>query len=499
MSKADGHLGVGDRFAEGPSPELIRSAFAFETDYGPLLYHGMSLADLAHAVMLIEARIVTPSVGARLLEALLDLHAIPSGEFPFDPNNGDAYSNREDALRQRAADAADWLQAGRARREASTVGYTLVARAGLLDVGEALLALMRALLDRAAANVNTLMPDYTYLQTAQPTTLAHYLLTFVAPMTRDLPRLKTAFAHADHSPAGIGSTNGSRLPLDRGRLAQLLGFQSLALHTRDAMWQPDAPFEVLAALTAMLLNADRLAEDLQIWATAEFDYVELADRHSRISVIMPQKKNPYSLSYVRGVARAMIGKLVGMATLQATPSGQVDNRIFAYGAVPQALEQATRTLQLLAAIVAGLTVNTATLRRRAQQQHSGATDLAEGIMLTYGLSARTSHRIVGHAVRLALDANREIDAALLDVAARAVIKRPLNLSDRFIAESMSAQHIVDTRITAGGAAIQAVYEMIDVFSAVAAEYHDWLIGQKRRLDLTEQALIEQARALCRST
>jgi argininosuccinate lyase len=499
MRKADGHLGVGDRFAEGPAPELIRSAFALETSYGALLYHGMSLADLAHTVMLIEMGIVSPHIGARLLEALLELHAIPGAEFPFDPSHGDAYTNREYVLRQRASDAADWLQAGRARRESSTVGFTLVVRTGLLAVIEALLVSMRALLDRAADNVTTLMPDYTYLQTAQPTTLAHYLLTFVQPMTRDLARLRTAFEHTDRSPAGVGSTNGSRLPVNRERLAQLLGFQGLVTHARDAMWQPDIPVEIMGALTAMLLNADRLAEDLQIWATAEFDYIELADRHSRVSIIMPQKKNPYSLSYIRGAARDMIGQLVSAAALQATPSGQVDNRIFTYSAVPQALTQAVHSLDLLAGLVAGLTVNTEGLRQRAQQEHSGATDLAEAIMLTCGLSTRTAHRVVGRAVRLALDAGSAIDAELLDAAAQAVIKRPLSLSNRFIADSMNPQHIVDSRTTTGGAAAPAVRTMIAEFSAIATGHQDWLKAQKERLKIAERALIERVETLCQPT
>jgi argininosuccinate lyase len=498
MSRDDGHLGVGDRLAEGPAPELVGAAFALETSYGPLLYHGMSLADLAHAVMLIETKIVSPHLGVRLLEALLDLHAIPAHEFPFDPGRGDAYSNREYALRQRAPDAADWLQAGRARRESSTVGYALVVRAGLLDVAAALLGGLRALLERAAEHVDTLMPDYTYLQTAQPTTLAHYLLTFAQPMTRDLARLRAAFDDANRSPAGIGSTNGSRLPIDRARLAALLGFRGLALHTRDAMWQPDAPIVVASALTAMLINADRLAEDLQIWATAEFDYVEPADRHSRISVIMPQKKNPYGLSFVRGAARDMIGKLVSAAALQATPSGQVDNRIFVYGAMPQALAQAARALRLLAGIVAGMAVRTDALHERVRQEHSGATDLAEAIMLTCGLSPRVAHRIVGRAVRLALDAGRAIDAELLDAAARAVVKRPLELSDRFIADSMDPRQIVDSRTTTGGAAAPAVRSMIAEFSSVAAGYQDWLKEQQDRLGAAERALIGRAKALCQS-
>ncbi len=499
MSTIDGDLGVGDRFAEGPAPELVRSAFALEIAYGPLLYRGMSLADLAHAVALVEAGIVPPPLGARLLAALLELHAIPAREFPFEPAHGDAYTNRERELRRRAPDAADWLQAGRARREASTVGYTIVVRDGLLAAAGALLALMGALLDRAQAEVATLMPDYTYLQTAQPTTLAHYLLTFVQPMTRDLSRLRLAFEHADRSPAGVGSTNGTRLLLDRERLAELLGFQGLALHARDAMWQPDSAVEVLAALTTLLLNVDRLAEDLQIWSTAEFGYVESADRHARISVIMPQKKNPYGLAYVRGVARASIGALAGAAALQATPSGQVDNRIFTYGAVPQALDQAERALSLMAGIVAGLRFDVETLRRRAGQDHSGATDLAETLTLTCGLSPRAAHRVVGHAVRLARAAGRALDADLLAAAAQAVIGRALGVSDRLIAESMDPRTIVESRTTPGGAAVQPVAAMIAGFRATATGAQAWLSDQRRRLDAAEQALLERVRSLCRPT
>jgi argininosuccinate lyase len=495
MLHADGHLGVGDRFAEGPAPELIDSAFALEVGYGPPLYRGMSLADLAHVVMLIEAGVAPADAGARLLAALLELHAIPAEAFPFDPARGDAYSNREHLLRQRAPDAVGWLQAGRARRESSTVGYALVVRAGLLAVAEALLSLMRALLDRAAEHLDTLMPDYTYLQAAQPTTLAHYLLTFAQPMTRDLARLKLAFDHADLSPAGVGSTNGSRLPIDRERLAELLGFQGLVTHTRDAMWQPDGPVEVMAALTALLVNVDRLAEDLQIWATAEFNYVELSDRHSRVSVIMPQKKNPYSLSYARGVARDTIGRLAGAAALQATPSGQIDNRIFAYGGAPQALTQAERALRLMAGVVADLAVNAEAMRRRAGQDHIGATDLAEAIMIASGHGARTAHRIVGRAVRLAIERDIPIDAALLDEAAQAIVERPLGLSDSFVAESVDPQKIIDSRTTTGGAAQLAVRAMLERFASVAAAYVDWLAEQQRRLAAAEQTLIDTARAL----
>jgi argininosuccinate lyase len=265
------------------------------------------------------------------------------------------------------------------------------------------------------------------------------------------------------------------------------------------MWQPDGPVEIMAALTACLLNADRLAEDLQIWATAEFNFIELADGHSRASVIMPQKKNPYGLAYVRGAARDMLGKLVSTAALQATPSGQVDNRIFTYGAIPQALTQAAQALTLLAEIVARLKVNTGLMRQRAGVEYSGATDLAEAVVLTFGLSAGVAHRILGRAVRLAEAGSRVIDAAILDEAAQAVIGQPLRLSDQFIADCMDPQKIVETRTVTGGAASEPVRAMLSAFASELAEGRAWVADQKQTLADSEHNLLATAEALCQRT
>lgn len=495
MRRPGGHLGLGDRLKEGPAPELIDSVFALEAGDGPLLYTGMSLADLAHAVMLLETGLIPPAAGARLLAALLALHAIPQAEFPFDPARGDAYNNREYVLRQQAPEAAGWLQLGRPRREVTTLAYLLVVRERLLTLAGALLEFLAALLDLAGAHVQTLMPDYTYLQTAHPTTLAHYLLTFAQPITRDLARLRGVYERTNLSPAGAGSTNGSRLPLDRGRLAGLLGFDGLAWHTRDAMWQPDGPIELLATLVAMLVNADRLAEDLQIWATAEFGFIELADRHSRISVIMPQKKNPYSLAFVRGVARDTLGRLVSAAAHQATPSGQIDNRIFAYGGVPQALEQGRQALRLLAGALAGLVVNEALLARRAGQSYSGATDLAEVIVVETGLDAHTAHRIVGQAVRAAIQAGRPLAPDLLDQAAAQVIGRALNLSPEQIAQATAPAAIVETRTGPGGAAPEAVLAMLAGYRQALAAGESWRRDNEQRLAAATTGLLNRAREL----
>jgi argininosuccinate lyase len=495
MNEQDGHLGVGDRLKTGPAPELVASAFALEAGDGPLLHHALNLADLAHVVTLIETGLIPTPAGAQLLAALLEMNTILPNQFPFDPAHGDAYTNREHFLRQKVPTVAGWIQAGRPRREATTLAYLLVTRDRLLRLAGALLNLMQSLLRVSAAHLNTLMPDYTYLQTAQPTTLAHYLLAFVPPITRDLARLQAAYERINLSPAGSGSTNGSRLPLNRRRLAKLLGFDGLAVHARDAMWQSDLPIEVMSLVVAALVNADRLAEDLQIWATAEFNFIELADGHSRVSVIMPQKKNPYSLAFVRGVARRMIGALAGVAALGATPSGQVDNRIFIYGSVPAAIEQAAQALELLAGVVAAMNVHPEVMARRAGEGFAAATDLAEVIMLEHQLDTRTAHRIVGHAIRSALEQNSPLTAVLLDKAGFEIIGQPLGMVDQAIAGVMQPEAVVATRTGPGGAASQPVRAMIETFNQTAAIYAGWQAAQQSRLQAAEENLMASARKL----
>ena len=210
---------------------------------------------------------------------------------------------------------------------------------------------------------------------------------------------------------------------------------------------------------------------------------------------MPQKKNPYSLAFVRGVAREMIGRLVSGVAHQVTPSGQIDNRIFAYGGVPRALEQTRQAIQLLAGTVAGLTVNQAVMAQRAGQNYSGATDLTEVIMLTTGLDIGTAHRIVGQAIRAALQAARPLDPELLDKAANNVIGRPLNLSQEQIAEALDPLAIVETRTGPGGAAPEAVQKMIEAYRTSMAEAASRRLEAENRLAMAEARLLERAREL----
>ncbi len=488
--------GEGGRLREGPARELVEASFAREIADAPTLYRGLSLADLAHVLMLVDVGVVPEADGRALLGHLLELHEVALEDFPLNPTLEDVYSNREAWVRARDADVAGWMGAGRPRREPATIAYRLAVRDRLLDLAGATEGAASALVAQARGHVHTVMPDYTYLQPATPTSLAHYLLSFVYPLLRDLERLREAYGRNNRCPGGIGNINGSRLPLDRRQLAALLGFDGAIENTRDAMWQVDQPVEILSQALTHLLHLDRLAEDLQIWNTQEFGLVELADRHARISMIMPQKKNPYSLAFVRGITGSVMGRLVSMTAVGKTPSAQMDNRIFALGEVPRALDDVCRTTRLMAGVVEGLTFDTALMAARAGRGFTQATDLAELVMQSDGLSYRQAHRLVALAVRLEIEADPDahrVSAARLEAAAAEVLGRPLRLEAAALQSLADSAEVVGTRKGFGGAAAEPVEAMIAECTEALREHALWRRNTTEFVRTQENALVDQAR------
>ena len=206
---------------------------------------------------------------------------------------------------------------------------------------------------RASEHRATLFADQTYLQQAQPSTIGHYLLSFAYPVIRDGRRLLDVIDWLNGSPAGAGCVNGTRLLRDRTAMAQRLGFDTVIVNTRDAMWQVDGLVQLVSSVASLALTQASLAEDLEIWASSEFDYVDLADEYTRASVLMPQKRNPYALSMIRGTTGVLIGHVAGMLAVQKSPSARSDNLIFAYGEIPTARSSTpARMTELTAGVVA---------------------------------------------------------------------------------------------------------------------------------------------------
>ena len=482
---------------EAPAPELIEAGFALEVADAPLLHWGLNLADIAHVMVLREQAIVPEEAARRLLEVLLEMVRIPAEAFPYDPAFGDPYNSRERYIAERLGDDAGWLHAGRPRREAGRIALRLMLRRQVATLIADSAGFVSAVADIAQANADTFIPDQTYLQQAQPSTFGHYVLTFAFPALRDTERLHAAMEWVNRSPGGAGCVNGSRLAISRDRGAELLGFGGVIEHTRDAMWQTDGLIDLLATAASLLTNMSKLAEDLEIWDSAEFDFVDLAGPFTRASVLMPQKRNPYALSIVRGAAGVLIGRVSGFLSVVKTPSARSDNLIFAYGEVPRALDLACRVTRLMAGVVATLHVNRERMWGSLLGGFSQATDLAEFVMQTCAVDYRTAYQVVGTTVRrAAAEGLRGVDVTgeMLDRAAVEVIGRELGLTGRDLTEVLDPREIVLTRSSAGGAAPDVVREMARSVRERAERTRDDAARALAAIDDVERELVEMAEA-----
>ena len=376
-----GYLGAGARITRGPAPELVAAGYELELADAPLLERGLVLADIAHVVALPT---IPDDHRRQLLEALAHVDV---GN--VDHRYGDLVNLRERALQEQIGDAAGWLNAGRPRREAGRIAFRIALRTRLLGLATAVARFADALSEQAANHRDALMADYTYLQAAQPTTTGHWLLSFAYPALRDLDRVLGDFAYANRSPAGAGGVNGSRFPLDRERLAHLLGFSEPITHTRDAMWQADGFADATWHAATAATNASRFADDVEIFGSDEFGLLRVGDELCRASALMPQKRNPYALVVIRGGARTLLGRATGVLATQLTPSGRTDNLLYAYGEVAGAVELATKLLDLAAATAASLTFTDKPLPPEVL-----ATDQAEQLSLDTGLDYRSAYKRV---------------------------------------------------------------------------------------------------------
>jgi argininosuccinate lyase len=458
----EGYLGAGGPIGSGPAPELVEAGYELELADAPLLARGFGLADLAHAIAL-EA---IPGEDRRaLVGALVELL---DQEIEIDSRYGDLANVRERELERRAGAAAGWLNAGRTRREAGRIAFRIALRSRVLDLAEAVTRLAAALTETAARERDTPMPDYTYLQAAQPTTAGHWLLSFAYPALRDAERLRGDFEWVNRSPAGTGGVNGSRFALDRERLAELLGFSRPIEHTRDANWQTDGFADLASHAAIAATGASRFAEDVELYGSEEFGLLRIGDELCRASALMPQKRNPYALVVLRGGAGTLIGRATGVLATQRTPSGRTDNLLYAYGEVAGAVDLAARLLRLAAAVAESLSFDGERGERVLRESGAMATDVAEAISLATGRDYRSVYREVG----------RDLEAAARDAP-----------------EALDPVAAIATRIVSGGAAPEPMDAMLAGCRDEIARVRAWSQHERDAIEQAEQQLVTLARAL----
>jgi argininosuccinate lyase len=308
-----------------------------------------------------------------------------------------------------------------------------------------------------------------------------------------MERLESLSARLNLSPMGCGSTNGSRLLQGRQQMADLLGFNGLISHARDAMWQADLFIEATSILTTCSINLSRLAEDLQVYSTQEFAMVELDDRHARASKIMPQKKNPFALTHVRGVANKMIGVLASVAASARTPSGQPDNRLMIYGELPEAMQTVNDTVALMTDVLQEISFNTNRSKALVESGWILATDLAETLLLECELDFRSAHQLVAFlASEYQGKSIMELDHQTLSHFGEIVLGQPVSITEAQLKIALDACHAIQARTEPGGTATHCMNNMIAECREKLENHHkknqaNQIYFASRQHDLLERA------------
>jgi argininosuccinate lyase/amino-acid N-acetyltransferase len=357
----------------------------------------------------------------------------------------DVHSFVEAALEERIGDAARRLHTGRSRNDQVATDLRLYAK----DVGQRLRArvgeLANELVTFAERHVATILPGYTHLRRAQPVVLAHFALAYVEMLLRDGERLAQAIARADVLPLGSGALAGTAYPVDRARLAQSLGFASASENSLDAVSDRDFAVDLLAACALIGVHLSRLCEDLILYSTNEFGFLEIGDDVSTGSSLMPQKRNPDALELVRGKTGRLLGALTGLlATLKGLPLSY--NRDLQEDKEPlfDAVDTALSSLRVMRTVVVGLKVDEEKCRAAAAGGFSNATDLAD-YLVRKGVPFRSAHRIVSRVVRECVDGGFTLEGFPLE--------RYRKISELFAADLFAAltlDAILAARAVTGG-------------------------------------------------
>jgi argininosuccinate lyase len=395
------------RFAQAVDPQV--KAFTASVSFDRRLALHDIRGSLAHARMLGACGILARRDVAAIERGLAKVRReVESGRFHWSLDDEDVHLNIERRLTELAGDAGKRLHTGRSRNDQVATDLRLWLRDEIDTVDKRLAALQRALLDQAARHAALPMPGFTHLQVAQPVTFGHHLLAYVEMLERDRERLADCRRRVNRLPLGAAALAGTSFPIDRERVARELGFEAVAENSLDAVSDRDFAIEFCAAAALAMVHLSRFAEELVLWASPRFNFVQLPDRYCTGSSIMPQKKNPDVPELVRGKAGRVSGSLVALLMLmKGQPLAYNKDNQEDKEPLFDAADTLRTSLEVFAGLVAGLRPVPKAMRAALREGHATATDLAD-YLVRKGLPFRDAHEAVAKAVREAERSGREL-------------------------------------------------------------------------------------------
>ena len=429
------------------------------------LYRQDIAGSIAHATMLGEQGIIAPEEAQKIVAALGVLKdEIEAGTVAFTKDSEDIHMNMEVLLTERIGETGKRLHTARSRNDQVAVDFRLFVKEEIGTIVAMLLDLERALVRQAKANLDAIMPGYTHLQRAQPITFAHAMMAYANMFRRDVGRFEDCRDRLDECPLGSGALATSTHPVDRFRTAELLGFRKPMDNSLDGVSDRDFAIEFLSACSLLMMHLSRFSEELILWCSWEFHFIELDDAYATGSSIMPQKKNPDVAELVRGKTGRVYGALIGLLTaMKGLPLAYNKDMQEDKEPVFDAVDTVELCLPVFTAMIDTLTVDRASMRRAANGGFISATDCAD-YLAKKGLPFREAYGIVGKLVGHCVATGHSLETLPLEE-----YQKVCPLFEEDVYDALSLETCVNGRKVYGGPAPEAVLVQIANIEAFVQE------------------------------
>ncbi len=389
--------------------------FTASVGFDKRLYRHDIAGSIAHARMLAHVGVLSKQERDSIIKGLQEIEQdIERGEFAWSTELEDVHMNIEARLTDRIGSVGKKLHTGRSRNDQVATDIRLYLRDEIRQIAAEITRLIEGLLSLADIESETIMPGFTHLQTAQPVTFGHHMLAWVEMLLRDLSRLKDSYQRVNVMPLGSAALAGTTYPIDREFTARELGFTAIAENSLDAVSDRDFAIELVSSAAILMMHLSRFSEELILWSSAQFDFVDLGDSFCTGSSIMPQKKNPDVPELVRGKTGRIYGHLVALLTLmKGQPLAYNKDNQEDKEPLFDTIDNLKGCLKLYADMMPQITVKRDNLYEAARRGFSTATDLAD-YLVRKGVPFRDAHEIVGKAVRHGVDSGKDLSEMSLE-------------------------------------------------------------------------------------
>ena len=444
--------------------EKIADDFNSSIRFDSRMYREDITGSMAHAAMLSYKGIISQTDADTLITGLEQILAdIDAGVLPIDMECEDIHMFVEQVLTQRLGDVGKKLHTARSRNDQVALDIRMYLRSQIDEISDLTKAVIAAVTAKAEEYKAAIMPGYTHLQRAQPITFGHHLMAYAMMLLRDLERLADCRKRMNRSPIGCCALAGTTYDTDRRFEAQKLGFDGICRNSLDGVSDRDFCAEMLSGLSILMMHLSRFSEEIILWSSWEFKFIELSDAFTTGSSIMPQKKNPDMAELVRGKTGRVYGDLMGLlTTLKGLPLAYNKDMQEDKDSIFDAVDTVKMCLQVFAPMIDTLTANTANMKKAAQRGFINATDLAD-YLVKKGMPFRTAYKISGSLVAYCI----QNDTVLEDLP----LEKYLEYSDLFddeLYEAIDLMVCVEKRISEGGTSVASVEAQIDYVKEMLA-------------------------------